>query len=827
MAPICAKAEPINLPEAPIFNLYGQIGLLDMPSARFAPDGELAATVSATPAMDRYTLYFQALPWLETAFRYSRIDTYNPHFDLYDRSLSIKLRLQQETRYWPDIAIGFEDILGTGALGAEYLVASKRIGDFDTTLGIGWHRFGGLASFNNPLGALFSSFKSTSNDFALGGTPSFKTSFHGPKAGLFGGIVWHTPIHGLALIVEASGDKYTRQQGNGAVNIRSPINFGISYEPWSGLQFGAGYLYGSQFGVRATLNFNANDTLSGSRLGKQPLRPVFRTPRARNEASLALLYKTSRVYDNLPVLNITKPTQTLTLADNIFRVSDSDGYSIDNVETYGKSLIITFSGKTSAPTCNDFNALLQAAKRTGFDEIVITSRQSSAVHICKSQPQPLLQNANLVQFASDNQNVVLSDSAMAPDLSGASMLTSDNPSVKKEILEAAKEQQIGIAAISVTSSKIEVAYVNRVYRADAEAIGRLLRIFMAKAPPSVEVFRIVSMAGTIPVSGTTFSRSDIERTLNLYGSATELLPTATITPVAADDPLLLDHSQDKYPGFGYSFSPGYRQSLFDPVDPYRIQFYASLTASVSVTKNFAISATAEANIYDTFNITRVSDSVLPHVRSDFAKYFKQGINGISSIQASYTGKLSPEIYFLARAGYLESMFAGAGGEIYWQPEHKRWAVGASLYAVQQRNFDRLFGLQHYRVVTGHVSLYYDSPFYNLDFAVHAGRYLAGDYGATFQVTRRFDNGVEIGAYATFTNVPFSKFGEGSFDKGIIIHIPLSDLAPLNTQDELKLDFSPLTRDGGQRLLGESVLHQILRRSSEGELLANWERTLHP
>ena len=80
-------------------------------------------------------------------------------------------------------------------------------------------------------------------------------------------------------------------------------------------------------------------------------------------------------------------------------------------------------------------------------------------------------------------------------------------------------------------------------------------------------------------------------------------------------------------------------------------------------------------------------------------------------------------------------------------------------------------MQDYNVTTGHVSLYYNSPWYDIDLAVHAGRYLAGDYGATIEVTRHFASGVEIGAFATFTNVPFSEFGEGSFDKGIIVRIP--------------------------------------------------------
>ena len=54
----------------------------------------------------------------------------------------------------------------------------------------------------------------------------------------------------------------------------------------------------------------------------------------------------------------------------------------------------------------------------------------------------------------------------------------------------------------------------------------------------------------------------------------------------------------------------------------------------------------------------------------------------------------------------------------------------------------------------------------------AGQYLAGDRGYTLRVGRKFGNSWHMGAYATVTNVPFAKFGEGSYDKGIFAEIPL-------------------------------------------------------
>jgi hypothetical protein len=199
------------------------------------------------------------------------------------------------------------------------------------------------------------------------------------------------------------------------------------------------------------------------------------------------------------------------------------------------------------------------------------------------------------------------------------------------------------------------------------------------------------------------------------------------------------------------------------------------------------------------------------------KYFTQGKTGISGLEADYRFRLAPTVFAKLRTGYLESMFAGAGGEILWRPEGARWALGADVYQVWQRDFDRLFGLQHYHQTTGHVSLYYDSPWYDLNLELRAGQYLAGDRGVTLQVTRRFATGVEIGVFITKTNVSASEFGEGSFDKGIIIRIPLGWMAPLETQSQIGIDLRPVQRDGGQTLGADATLYGETRMVSEGEL----------
>src|SRR5262249_1823923 len=155
------------------------------------------------------------------------------------------------------------------------------------------------------------------------------------------------------------------------------------------------------------------------------------------------------------------------------------------------------------------------------------------------------------------------------------------------------------------------------------------------------------------------------------------------------------------------------------------------------------------------------------------------------------------------------------------------AIGGDVYQVWKRDYDRLFGALDYHVTTGHVTVYYESPWYGLNFEVHGGRYLAGDWGGTLQISRTFDTGIEIGAFATFTNVPFSQFGEGRFDKGVIVRIPLEWALPLNTQSQANLDFRPLSRDGGQRLLNDDSLYDETTRTSYGEIDRHIDEIVSP
>ena len=118
---------------------FGITGLIDIPSARMSMDGTLTTTAAFQSRTNSYAITYQALPRLEATFRY----TGDNDFFHYDRNYEAKLKLWPESAYLPQVAVGIRDLVGTGVWGSEYVVASKGLGGFDVTLGMGWGRLAG------------------------------------------------------------------------------------------------------------------------------------------------------------------------------------------------------------------------------------------------------------------------------------------------------------------------------------------------------------------------------------------------------------------------------------------------------------------------------------------------------------------------------------------------------------------------------------------------------------------------------------------------------------------------------------------------------------
>ena len=143
------------------------------------------------------------------------------------------------------------------------------------------------------------------------------------------------------------------------------------------------------------------------------------------------------------------------------------------------------------------------------------------------------------------------------------------------------------------------------------------------------------------------------------------------------------------------------------------------------------------------------------------------------------------------------MYGGVSGEVLYRDFQSPLALGLDVAHVRKRAFDQRFDFLDYEITTGHRTAYYDWRAMDTLIQLSYGRYLAGDWGATLNMAHFFDSGVSVGAFATKTNVSAEDFGEGSFDKGFYVNIPMDLFFARSTRRRAPIVFRPLTRDGGQ------------------------------
>jgi hypothetical protein len=163
---------------------------------------------------------------------------------------------------------------------------------------------------------------------------------------------------------------------------------------------------------------------------------------------------------------------------------------------------------------------------------------------------------------------------------------------------------------------------------------------------------------------------------------------------------------------------------------------------------------------------------------------------------------------MAYAGLLEPMFAGFGGEWMWRPANSRFSLSVDFNRVRQRSFEQDFSLRDYEVTTGHAMLRWNTGWQGTVVTASAGQYLAGDRGVTLDISRTFNNGTSVGAFITKTNVSAQTFGEGSFDKGIYVSVPMDSFLIRSSNTYANLLWKPLTRDGGAKLNRTPTLNGV-------------------
>ena len=417
----------------------------------------------------------------------------------------------------------------------------------------------------------------------------------------------------------------------------------------------------------------------------------------------------------------------------------------------------------------------------------------------------------------------------APAAGGYSTAWAASPAtastLRDGVEEALDDEGLRLEAFAASPTTVEIRIANQRYDASAQAIGRAARMLSRTMPPSVETFTIVPVRDGLALSAVTLRRSDLEDAV-IEPDGTEGLQT--VTRVARPGRLPPGAiAEDAYPRYSWAIGPYTRFSYFDPGEPVRYEVGARASGRIDLAPGLIVQGSVTqplASTIDDIDPDDLGTSGLPRVRTDFPLYGRDSGPGLQALTAAYYTRLGGDVYGRVTAGYLERMYGGVSTEVLWKPVDSRLGLGAELNYARKRDYDQGFGFQDYDVVTGHASAYYQLD-YGFAAQVDAGRYLAGDWGATFGLARTFANGWVVGGFFTLTDATDEEFGEGSFDKGLSLSIPVSWFTGRPDRSRLSTTIRPVTRDGGARLGVPGRLYGILSPYHGAELDETWGSVL--
>lgn len=669
---------------------YGITGLITMPNSRLMEEGSMKIGFSNSYP-NKYT-FITATPfsWLEASYRYSEQKnvlygpaSYSGNQTLKDKGFDFKLKIVEESYYFPQIALGMNDIAGTAKFSGEYITLSKRLRNIDFTLGLGWGYLGQDSSLRNPFISIDQDFTSRNSMVEEGGSFNTKDFFSGETISLFSGIEYY--INKYGLIFKAEYDTTNPDRGLYApkIPVKSRFNYGISRPINKNLDIGLNFERGNQW----------------------------------------------RVF---------------------------------------------FSIKSDY--CR--NSLVQK-----------NDRQKNVIKLSREQSKKITQNKQLF-YRSLNRSL--------------------------------QEESIYIQGATLDALNVDVVIAQNRFSSYPRAIGRTARIVSALSPESVETIKVTPMNGDIEVYTIELERNKFDRLDQGKVSKSELLSSARIYKDKSNSFLSSDFSPKvNFPEHFFSMSPSLRHQIGGPEAFYLGQVWWKINSKIKFSRGLTLQTVIGLDIYNNFDeFANPSYSEIPHVRSDLQEYLSEGKNNIARLKLDYIWSPLNDVFARLDIGYLEEMFGGIGGEIYYRPFNSNLSGSIQLHKVRQRSYDQRLNFRDYEVETGHVGIYFD-----FIKGIHAqlilGKYLAGDKGATVDLSRRFDNGFTLGIFATKTDLSSKEFGEGSFDKGFYFSIPTDLFFTDYRQGDISFGLHPLTKDGGAMLNHSNSLHSLFGDTTLRSVYRDW------
>lgn len=322
-------------------------------------------------------------------------------------------------------------------------------------------------------------------------------------------------------------------------------------------------------------------------------------------------------------------------------------------------------------------------------------------------------------------------------------------SVKTKIITRLAENGFENIAVKITADRIIIAFENRVYRFEPDALKEVIRI-VEPALKENQSLLLLPKNRNIPVAAVEARCVDCKNFVSGAITSAEFGKTLNIIAVTEDaEAELKDESEQNSSFFRFDFV--LKPSLSFEFGPYTdpIMYQANILPEIRTTLWKGMSLSYEI--------------VVP-VKNDFGARYDSVRTGTAVL--NQTLGFGNSFYVSSSAGIFTQNRWGADLEARKYFLNGDLSIGANLgYTgfVSFSGFSKVYYSQNY-IFTGSVSAGYRIEEYDLSLILSAGKFLNGDKSVRFDISREFGE-TEIGFFAI-------RSSEGVSNGGVSISIPL-------------------------------------------------------
>jgi hypothetical protein len=344
------------------------------------------------------------------------------------------------------------------------------------------------------------------------------------------------------------------------------------------------------------------------------------------------------------------------------------------------------------------------------------------------------------------------------------------------------------------------------------AVGVILSLVDDTAPDTVKTVSITLTESLIPVFGFTAVRSDIGLWRQEKLTAEDLIFLSRLDTVRTGT---MERPLTNRKIVRYGILPSFQTFLNDPSGFFKAR--VGLQAWASWIPWTGTSFVAGIEGYPVNDISTVNEPLSIPVRSDIALYKEQDVS-LGRLMADQVVKFPHGVYGRLSGGILEIEYAGLDAEAAMPVMDGRFLLGVSGSAVKKRDPDNPLKLEQdsvkdlYTTAFGNVRL--NLPECDVWLDVKAGRFLAGDKGARFTVSK-FIRGVTLSVWLGVTNTTVFTDDEnrGYHDKGFMVTVPLRLFEGQDSRSSFFYSLSPWTRDVAQDIYHYNSLFEFIGRNT--------------